>query len=131
MPLYVLTAEDGETRTVSRPMKDAPPFGKPVLLDGKTYFRDVHAEHAGQFVRAANGYPRVSRAAGVHPRQLREQMAKDRRDGIPTKYDAKANPIFESPGHEKRYCEANGLYHRDCYGGRGDARRLGRMRPVE
>lgn len=130
MPLYVLTTEDGETRTVLRSMKDAPPIGKPVRIDGKVYFRDVHAEH-GRPRSAANGYPRVSHAAGIHPSQLREQMAKDRRDGIPTKYDPKANPIFESPGHEKRYLEANGLYHRDCYGGRGDARRLGRMRPID
>ena len=80
--------------------------------------RDLGSE-GGYTGRKTSGYPMESDAAGVHPDQIKEAMAFDRKHGVPTNYSKAGNPIYTSQGHRRRHCEANGLYDRNA--GYGDA----------
>tara|TARA_B100000686_G_scaffold336818_1_gene407152 strand:- start:518 stop:883 length:366 start_codon:yes stop_codon:yes gene_type:complete len=55
-------------------------------------------------------YPMTSTiAAGVHPDQRFEAMEAAKAAGVPTFYNEDGDPVWESPGHRKRHCEAFGL----------------------
>ena len=107
----------GEKAELSRPAKD---YKKKARCPGckKSMRRNLVAEGAGQ--GAASGtYPMESDAAGVHPAQIKEAMAFDRRHGVPTNYSKEGNPFYTSRDHRRRHNEANGLYDRNA--GFGDA----------
>jgi hypothetical protein len=59
-----------------------------------------------------------SEAAAVHPDQVPEAMARDKKHGVPTEYDRAGRPIFTDRGHRKKYLRSYG-YH-DKRGGYGD-----------
>jgi hypothetical protein len=128
MPTYIYATED-RSQFVQRhyPLSKAPNMPpRRIRVRGVPYFHDVTAEFHGRVVVAGNGYPRVSRAAGIHRDDVPRQKKEDAKRGLSVKYTPEGNPVFSNPTQEKRYLESYGLYHRDCYGGKNDARRLGR-----
>lgn len=64
------------------------------------------------------GWPLVSNAAAVHPRQVEEAKALDRKKGVPTEYTPAGQPVLRDRAHRKRYLKAHGL--RDNEAGYGD-----------
>lgn len=63
-------------------------------------------------------WPMASDAAGVDPSQIKEQMAHDTKEGVPTEYTRSGEPILTSASHRKKYMRAQGLYDRNA--GYGD-----------
>ena len=59
-------------------------------------------------------WPMESYAAGVHPKQVPEMRAIDKKHGVPTDYTSDGDPVFRGPAHRRRYCEAHGLYDRNA-----------------
>jgi hypothetical protein len=71
------------------------------------------------FARKGRGWPLVSDAMGVHPKQIAEAIAHGKKIGAPpTEYTPKGQPIFTSQAHRKEFCERHGFYDRN--GGYGD-----------
>lgn len=103
------------------------------ILDYAAKFRERHAERKNRLLKRepvalpkVSGYPMYSDAAGVNPDQIEEQMEMDRQLGVPTEYTEDGLAIFTDPLHRKRYCEAYGLYDRNCFGGGLDPQHGGR-----
>lgn len=67
---------------------------------------------------ATQGWPIVSDAAAVHPKQIEEAREIDRKKGVPTEYTKAGQPVFTDRAHRKKYLKAHGL--RDNEGGYGD-----------
>lgn len=82
--------------------------------------RDFLTEH-GSTVHIPGNWPMASEALGVHPDQIGEATAEAVKHGVPTDFDRHGRPIFTSPQHRKRYCEAHGYYDRN--GGFSDPQR--------
>lgn len=62
-------------------------------------------------------WPMTSLAAGCHPSQVRkfEQDSVDK--GVPTRFNARGDAIFESRSHRRNYLRAYGMHDKDaCYG---------------
>jgi hypothetical protein len=59
-----------------------------------------------------------SEAMAVHPDQVPEAMARDKRHGVPTEYTRDGRPIFTDRGHRKAYLRSYGVH--DKRGGYGD-----------
>ncbi len=79
-------------------------------------------QHKGH---SCSTYPMRSDALGINPDQIVEQMAADKRHGVPTEYDSKTGEaILTDPSHRRRLSEANGMF--DLNGGYGDPQRGGR-----
>lgn len=120
MPLYEFVREDGEVVPLmlsfaefDRRVKD----GTITLDDGTTasYSWDQHKLMS----TVPSCYPMVCTAAGVHPAQVREQIAHLKHKGVrTTHYTKDGDPIFEDKRHRKEVCEALGLFDRN--GGYGD-----------
>lgn len=62
--------------------------------------------------------PKLSDALKVHPDQIPEAMARDKRHGVPTDYHHDGRPIITSRAHQKRLIKSLGLVNQD--GGYGD-----------
>lgn len=122
MPVYCYRTKRGTFRVERVYSMRAVP--RTIRVRGRTLYRDIAAEHGG-FRNTPGIWPMASDAAGVHPSQIAEAMAEDRRNGVPTDYTRDGRPILRDPDHYKRYMEANGLFARNSYGGRGEPRRLG------
>lgn len=121
MPMYVYTSRDG-TVSVERFFSMA---SKPsrIKAQGRFCFPDLARTHAPVRSRHGDLWPRYSEAAGVHPDQVKEAIAADKKLGVPAEYDSEGRVKFDSPSHEKRWCEAHGMYQRNSYGTGRDADR--------
>lgn len=82
--------------------------------------RDFIGEAYGVAHKPGN-WPMKSEAMAVHPDQIGEAVADAAKKGVPTEFDREGRPIWTSPGHRKRFCEAYGAYDRN--GGYGDPKR--------
>ena len=69
----------------------------------------------------STGWPMYSDALKVHPHDAAEAVQQAVDLGVPTEFNKKGQPKFESQGHRKRYCEALGYYDRN--GSYGDPQR--------
>jgi len=116
--LYCYTTEDGCTTEQVFPMGEAP--NSVTLMDGRTAFRDIAAEHPARGPRTAVGskWPICSESAGVHPDQIPEAMAHCESMGVPTSYTKDGRAILVSRSHRARHLKAVGLFDKDA--GYGD-----------
>lgn len=81
--------------------------------------RDFSAEHGRQ---APSGtWPMSCESLAVHPVQIGEAVSDAAKKGVRTDFKKDGSPIFESPGHKKRYCEAYRVFDRN--GGYSDPRK--------
>ena len=71
--------------------------------------------------RLPSTWPMASDSLGVNPDQAKEAYEESVRQGCPTQFDSEGRAILTSPGHRKRYAEANGIY--DLNGGYSDPQR--------
>lgn len=68
---------------------------------------------------AANArYPKKSKSAAVHRRQVKEAEEHAKALGVPTDYTPEGEPVFTSRAHQKRFAKAHGMHNYD--GGYGD-----------
>ena len=65
-----------------------------------------------------SGWPIISEAAAVHPKQRAEHEALCRAKGVPTDTTPQGNPVFRGRAHRKQYLKA--FNFRDRNGGYGD-----------
>lgn len=124
MPHYTYKREDtGEAfdlfMTITEMMDREDEDGRITLEDGTHARRDFMAEH-GHF-KEGGRWPLYSDAMGVHPSQISEQVAADKKAGVPINYTPDGRAIYESASQRKRHCEAHGFYDRN--GGYGDPQR--------
>ena len=52
-----------------------------------------------------------SNGLAVHPSQVKEIAAEDRKRGVAVEYDRRGQPVFDNSSHFRRYCKAYGLRH--------------------
>ena len=111
MPTYSFRCVCGHKREVIRPMKD---YKKRVRCNKcrKTMHRDLKADFGKQY--HGDIWPFASYAAGVHHKQVPEMKRFDRKHEVPTDYTEDGDPIFKSPKHRRKYCEAHGLFDRNA-----------------
>lgn len=109
MPLYAYTTKAGVTVERFFAMGEAPPK---VRAQGKVAYRNYSAESKRGFL--PGNWPMVSNAVGVAPEQAKEAQEDSVRIGIPTEFTRDGDPVFTSPHHRKRYCEAYGFYDRNA-----------------
>lgn len=89
MATYLFQSDDGETIERFYRMKDAPPIGTEIIVDGKTYRRVFCAEvGTAQVARVTHKYPFVSESL---PRHV----------NLPCKRDHKGRQIIASQRQER------------------------------
>lgn len=118
MARYDYLTEDGELVELEFPVCKAPRF----LIHAQhgALRRAFVAHYATLRTQSPATYPRDSDAAGCNPEQAQEMYDESVKLGIPTEFNKRTGCAkFESRSHEKRYCEATGLYQRNA--GYGDA----------
>jgi hypothetical protein len=111
MPTYTFVCKTcGQNKEIVRPMKDS---SLPVFCDkdNTEMFRNLNADFGKQHF--GDIWPMVSYAAGVHPDDVPAEQKFDREHGVPTEY-RDGDPVFTSPAHRKKYCEAHGLFDRNA-----------------
>ena len=74
----------------------------------RDYKADFGKQHYGDI------WPMESYAAGVHPKQIPEMRKFDKKHEVPTEYSPDGDPVFRSPTHRRKYCEAHGLFDRNA-----------------
>lgn len=111
MPTYSYKCSCGQKQEVVKPMKDVT---LPVLCekDGFVMARDFQADFGRQ--RYGDIWPMASYAAGVHPKQIPEMRAFDKKHEVPTEYTSGGDPVFTGPKHRRKYCQAHGLFDRNA-----------------
>lgn len=79
---------------------------------------DLASDFAKQCALAASEAPKpvfgtgnfkkkvVSESLAVLPRQVPEQMAYDKANGVSVEFDSHGRPIFDNSAHFRRYCKA-------------------------
>lgn len=60
-----------------------------------------------------DAWPIVSKALGVHPRQIPEAIEHARRNGVPTEFTSEGRPILRDRAHRKAYLRMQGYHDRD------------------
>ena len=111
MATYCFICSCGNRKEVKRPMSES---DLPILCekDGFVMDRDFCSELGRQY--HGDIWPMASYAAGVHPKQIPEMVAIDRKNGVPTDYTEDGDPVFRGPRHRKKYCEVHGLFDRNA-----------------
>ncbi len=119
MPQYFYKCDCGHGFSEFRPCSQS--SARPACQKcGERTERDFVGEAYGVAHKPGN-WPMKSEAMAVHPDQVGEAHADAVKRGVPTEFDKSGCPIFTSPGHRKRFCEAYGAYDRN--GSYGDPRR--------
>ena len=100
-----------EKKEIARGMNDDE---LPVLCDKCSFVmcRDWQADFGKR--SPCGNWPMASYAAGVHPKQIPEMRAFDKKHGVPTDYSSDGDPEFRGPKHRRKYCEAHGLFDRNA-----------------
>ncbi len=101
----------GHKQEIARGMNDDE---LPVLCNQCSFVmqRDWSADFGRK--RNCGNWPFASYAAGVHPKQVPEMMAFDKKHEVPTDYTEDGDPLFTGPNHRRKYCEAHGLFDRNA-----------------
>lgn len=115
MPVYCYTTRDGQTVEKHYPMGEAP---EKVRVGGKVARRDYVAEGRRGGMMSAN-WPMVpDMSFGFYDSQMDEVRDNDKKHGLSstkyTKVDGAYVPVIENPHHYKRYCESQGMFHRNA-----------------
>lgn len=111
MPLYSYTADDGQTIEVQGNMLDRRP--ETIRRSGKAFHRNPAADHRGHHDTNGAGWPLTSSAVGVHPDQIQEAMASDKRDGVPVRYNRDGDVVFQDKAQRDRWMKAKGYFDRN------------------
>lgn len=98
------------------PCEKAPDFI--TLEDGTKCERCLGAEIVAQGGHNPANWPMASVALAVHPSQRKQYEEFADKNGVPTRFDDRGRPVFESKGHRKNYAELVGAT--DFDGGYGD-----------
>lgn len=115
MPVYVYSDPRGRSIERTYPAGKAP---KKVRHKGRTYVRDIAAEHRGPMV-SPNAWPMRSLALRCHPSQRRRMMEIYRDRGAPTWIDERGFPVITGRKHRNKLLEIHGAYDMDAgYGDR-------------
>lgn len=101
----------GSQQEIARGMNDDE---LPVLCvkDGFVMSRDFQADFGKR--KPCGNWPMESYAAGVHPKQISEMRAFDKKHEVPTDYTSEGDPVFRGPRHRRKYCEVHGLFDRNA-----------------
>ena len=83
------------------------------LDDGVVCHRNLGAEIRGRGPDTPAWWPKRSNALAVHPSQRLQFMKFAAEHGVPTDFDHRGRPEFESAGHQKRYAELEGAHDFD------------------
>lgn len=84
---------------------------KYIEIDGEKAIRTYSARTV-----LPGNWPIESQACGVNPSQVAEAIAADRANGVPTRYNpVSGNPIFESPGHRRRWMKSQRMHDNDSF----------------
>lgn len=111
MPVYCFKCP--KCKSKKEAFREMSQSDKSMVCDCKAKMnRDHFAEKGPQ--RYGDNWPMVSYAAGVSPDEVPAMMEVDRKHGVETNYTSDGDPIFTSPKHRKKYCEAHGLYDRNA-----------------
>lgn len=111
MPLYTYTADDGDFILIeSKVHAQRPEKIRRRARNGrrKTFTRNVAADHANFDHTYGRGWPRFSDAMGVHPSQVKEAEAADKKLGVPANYAPDGRIEFRNKGHQERWLRAHG-----------------------
>jgi hypothetical protein len=111
MPVYCYRGEDGEPLERVFSMKDDIP--RTLEVDGKTFTRDLLAEHGG-FRHSPGTWPMLSDAIGVGASQVGEAYEDSVKRGVPTQFTPDGQAIFLDRSHRRDYCRAYGFYDRNA-----------------
>ena len=111
MPIYTYSSDAGEVIEIESPLSAKRP--ETITRHGKTFRRDIAADHSGVRRSMLTGWPRVSSALGVHPKQIKEAMAADKKAGVPIDYAANGDAVFSCPEQQYRYMRAMGFVDRN------------------
>jgi hypothetical protein len=104
--------DDGEWAYTTRYFID----GLEVTEDG---FREVFkSDGAPQFADAIHGAnPWVSDALGVHPKQIEEAKARNKKHGLNIDYTPDGRPICTDSGQRRLLCKIEGVRQKNSYYG--------------
>lgn len=127
MPTYCFISSRGERKEMHFPMSEVP---DEIRTDDRVWRRDRRAEILSQHCTLGpernrqpgrcGTWPKESYALGVHPSQIPEQMAYDRKHGINSRYNQdNGNAILSDRGQRRDMLKLNNLV--DFSGGYGDA----------
>ena len=53
----------------------------------------------------------ASSALGIHPNQIKEAMAIDKKLGVSVEFKPDGRPVFDNSAHFRRYAKAHGIVH--------------------
>ncbi len=114
MPIYCFECECGAT---AEKMRDVDSRNMPVVCHvcGRMMSRDLRAELGSVETEWSPDMQIHSNAMGVHPDQISEAMAHDRRLGCPVEYDRAGRPVFTSKSQRRRYIRAHGVVDQAGY----------------
>lgn len=127
MPTYCYATKDGKT-VEERFYPIAKKPTKIRLKNGKWAYYSIAATHGPSTSSVGDLWPRWSDAAGCSPRQIAEQKAHNKKMGIEAEYNEVGQVKFESVAHEKAFCESQGFYQLNSFGGKRWASRDGAKR---
>ena len=101
-------------------------YGKPrryFLGDREVTAKEFHAAFPKRSLAvppagpALTGWPIVSDALAVHPKQVKEAEAAARKHGVPTEFTPLGQPILRDRNHRRRYMKVRGVYDRHSFTG--------------
>lgn len=70
--------------------------------------RDIVADLRQRHRRAVGIWPHASWAMAVHPSQVKEYAEFDRKNGVPTEYNERGEPVLRSMKHRRKYMRLHG-----------------------
>lgn len=108
MPLYCFECECGATADKFRAVDHR---NDPVVCHvcGRMMSRDICSGLVSVETDWSPGMEIHSQAMAVHPDQINEAMAHDRKLGAPVHYDRAGRPVFTSKAQRRRFIRAHGV----------------------
>lgn len=114
--IYLYRDKKGNIVEISMPFAEMMKREKPdgtLRHKGKTLRRDIVSEHSTKGLPASKGWPMECDALAVHPSQVKDQMAHDRKMGVNVGYSPEGSVIFENKAQKDKYLKAHGFHDRN------------------
>lgn len=64
-----------------------------------------------------SAHPIRSDALAVHPKQIKQVLARNKRHGLTIPYDREGRPVFTDPNQRKKLCKIEGVRDKNSYYG--------------
>lgn len=113
MPTYCYSTDDGRTVERHFSMSDKPQ--EVTLEDGTVAKFDIGATHRGFRNTPDLYHGHTSTTLAVHPSQIAEAMALDKKLGVPVHYRSDGTPVYESKAQWQRHYRAHGYRDRSGF----------------